>query len=119
MIIIHSLVLITLLQSALPPFLIILILIGLLFNFTYLIQKKTLLLKESFILYQKKSWYVWNRNNNWSKYDQATVCFDAGLFILVRLCSRSARKTLIIFNDQITPAEKRFLKLNEKYSRCN
>tara|TARA_Y100000588_G_C14199580_1_gene901850 strand:+ start:785 stop:1141 length:357 start_codon:yes stop_codon:yes gene_type:complete len=117
MIALHLFVLITLLQSALPLSLTTLILLGLFFNSLPLIQRQTLLFNDSYLLYQKRGWYLCDQNKHSLQYDQASIYFDAGLFILVRLSNSSAKKTLIIFNDQITAAEKRFLKLNEK-TKC-
>lgn len=51
------------------------------------------------------------------KYNQLSITFDAGLFVLLGLKGTSPATTLIIFQDQLTKAQLRQLLLITKNSK--
>lgn len=65
--------------------------------------------------YQKLSyhpghWLLHRINGQHIKYKKASICFEGGIFILLRLQGISPEKKLVIFNDQITADQQRMLK---------
>jgi hypothetical protein len=60
--------------------------------------------------YREGFWWLIDVEGLEQKYQKGEVTFRAGLFFLLTLKSDSSKLTLVVFNDQITKAQFRFIK---------
>ncbi len=65
----------------------------------------------------KIDWLLQSTNGNHTQYEQMKILLSTGFFILIALRSKHHKRTLVIFNDQITSDELRMLHVIEKISR--
>lgn len=59
----------------------------------------------------KQYWILQCRDGEQHKYDTVKINFDGGFFLLLRLVNLKSIKTLIVFNDQLTPTQYQVLKV--------
>lgn len=106
----HLLTLIVLVRAGLPFAL--KVLLGCLLIFFFLKSIRSKLPSPN---YQKLTshpgyWLLHDKTGCQIRYEQASISFEGGLFILLKLTGISPAKTIVIFNDQITIAQYRLLK---------
>jgi hypothetical protein len=56
-------------------------------------------------------WVLDYHEGHLERYDSVHIYFDGGFFFLLRLTNKTGKKTLILFNDQITQDQHRRLKV--------
>ena len=56
-------------------------------------------------------WFLQDTKGKKHRFEQGCVTFDGGIFILFTLIRHHSRKTLVIFNDQLTNDQYRLLRL--------
>ncbi|WP_408606922.1 protein YgfX [Legionella lansingensis] len=69
----------------------------------------------SMLSYEHGKWLLHVKQGSPLKYDRVRVIINTGLFLLVQLIGENRIKLLIIFADQITNDEYRYLKIKEKF----
>ncbi len=108
---IQILALIALVSSALPRLIIIVLVLVLAFFMIDIYRSKVPLPNYQKLSYHPGYWLLHQMNGHPIKYEQASIGFDGGLFILLTLTGKNRKKNLVIFNDQMTTAQNRLLKL--------
>lgn len=63
------------------------------------------------LTYHQKFWLLDYHDGNQSKLDAVQVRFDGGFFLLLLLVGKHSKKHLVVFNDQLTQAQHRTLKV--------
>ena len=106
----HILSMIVLIRSALPTLVIIPFLLILIILMVKLGRSKDPLPLYFKLSYHQEHWLLHEVNGQKIKYKKASIGFDGGLYILLRLTAGTSTKTLIIFKDQMTTAQYRVLK---------
>lgn len=108
--VLHVLALIVVLRSALSflPMLIFSLLV--IVFFIDIIRNKTPLPKFHKLSYHLGYWLLHEREGRQHKYDSASIVFDGGVFLLLKMTGISSNKTLVIFYDQITSEQYRRLR---------
>lgn len=114
MLVIYGLASILLFQSAFPLILRVPLLAIIFFFMISIIKNKTPHPIYSALTYQGGYWLLHSFLAKPSKFTSAKVRFDAGLFLFIVLVGEASKKTLIIFNDQLSAEQKRKLRLIEK-----
>ena len=74
------------------------------------------------ITYHPGYWLLHSTSSKRMKFERASIGFDGGLFVLLRLTGIYRQKTIVIFKDQITLDQYRVLKLisrNEKKEKLS
>lgn len=66
------------------------------------------------ITYHPGFWLLHKTNGEQIKFEHASVSFEGGLFILLRLTGISRQKNMVIFKDQVTTDQYRVLKLTSR-----
>jgi len=61
------------------------------------------------VSYQAGYWRLQGSDGQEYKFEQAFISFEGGLFFLLTFTGYSARKTIVIFSDQITTSQTRHL----------
>ena len=61
------------------------------------------------ISYQAGLWQLLGRDGQEYKFEQAFISFEGGLFFLLTFTGNSARKTIVVFSDQIATSQSRCL----------
>lgn len=69
------------------------------------------------ITYYPGYWLLHKTDGHHTKFTHVSVRFEGGLFILLKLSGINSDKNIVIFNDQITTAEYRVLRLVSKRDR--
>ena len=100
-----------LLQSNIPLFISIVGIILLIFS--YLHTRHIHSPQPDFISLKRQSgfWIMTDYQGKETKYDNAQIQFDGGLFFLLRLTNNEQKKTLVLFHDQITQDQHRRLQI--------
>lgn len=109
---IHVLAMIVLLRSALSPLMISAFLLVLVIFLVQIIRSKVPLPKYQKLSYHPGYWLLHEVSGKQTKYEQAAIGFDGGVFLLLTLSGINPRKNLVIFKDQITMEQYRILKLS-------
>ncbi len=110
-VLLHVLATMVLLNSALSSWLSIPLTLALTHMLLRIMRSKTPLPMYHKLTYHPGYWLLHRVNGQPIKYERATISFDCGLFILLRLAGMSPSKTVVIFNDQMTSTQYRVLKL--------
>ncbi len=61
--------------------------------------------------YHTNYWLLHGIDSQETRYEQAHISFDAGLFFLLTFTNDGVEKKLVVFNDQLTPAQYRTLNI--------
>ncbi|MDA9271861.1 hypothetical protein N9Q05_00540 [bacterium] len=64
--------------------------------------------------YHKNFWQLQDKQGKTIKYEHASIRVDTGFFLLLTLKTGHLRKTILMFNDQLSTLEYRMLYLIEK-----
>lgn len=109
----YLLAIIVLLRSGLP--LVMQFILGwvLILFFTKIIRNKFLFLDCQKLSYHVEYWLLYRSSGQQIKYERASICFEGGMFMMLKLSGISPSTTLVIFNDQITEAQYRMMKVSE------
>jgi hypothetical protein len=103
-------------HSSLPLFVMICMLLILIMSLRQIVQSKTPVPEYRQLSYHKNYWLLHDIHEQETKYEQAHISFDAGLFILLSLTDEIASKKLVIFVDQLSPFQYRALNVIGKIS---
>lgn len=117
--IIHLFAAFVLLQSSLPIVLMAVLLIVLLAGMMRIIRSDGHLPLHSKLTHQTTYWLLHGRHGEETRYEQARICFDGGLFILLQLSADGVDKKLLIFKDQLTHSQIRMLHVITKIGSKN
>lgn len=79
-------------------------------------MKQTYKNRETITTYTKLSahhqyWLLHDINGQQLKYDTVRINFDGGFFLLLLLIDKERKKRIVLFNDQLTTSDRRFLKV--------
>lgn len=110
MVLLHLLAIIVLACSGLPLMIKLSLGGGLALYFIYIMRSKLPLPQYQKLSYQLGHWLLHMTNGRQIKYEQATIGFEGGLFVLLNLTGSSPGKTLVVFKDQVTVEQYRILK---------
>ena len=106
---IHLFAAFVLLQSSLPHVFMGVMLIILLLGMLQIVRCDSHLPLYSKLTYHTTYWLLHGRHGEETQYEQARICFDGGLFILLQLSAVGLEKKLLIFKDQLTISQNRML----------
>ncbi len=108
--VLHVLAIIVVLLSALPLGFKLLFILIVMVCFIDIIRSKTPLPRYHQLSYHPGYWLLHETHGAQHQYEQVSIGFDGGLFLLLILSGLGAKKTLVVFYDQMTPEHYRVLK---------
>ena len=113
-ILIHLLAALVVIKSSLPWAFIIPILLILLFIVLNIFVNKIPLSHKHDLYYHSGCWHLQKVEDEPVLYQQVIISFEGGIFILLRLTGLQNTRLLVVFKDQITQDQHRFLKIYER-----
>ena len=66
------------------------------------------------VIYTGRNWLLKFKNGDVASYQEIKIRLDTGFFCVIAFCNKPKFKNIVIFNDQITVAERRMLNVLEK-----
>ena len=108
---IHVLAIIVLIHSSISPLISIPLIVFLVLSMIKISRSGIPLPDYHKITYHPGYWLLHNASGKRMKFERASISFDGGLFLLLRLTGIYRQKTIVIFNDQISTDQYRVLKL--------
>ncbi len=114
MLLFHAFVAMVILRSGLPLMVSLCFIGVLIFSLRQEMHCRAPMPKIISLSYHSSHWHLTDVKGNVLKYEHASVLFDGGLFFLLVLKGESARKQLIVFYDQLSEGQWRYLKWHEK-----
>lgn len=108
---------ILLLQSSLPPLWMSLLSLSLLLSIFYFHKNRHSSFGYKQLSYHQKYWLLEYIDGRQLQMNHIHINFDGGFFLLLLLTSEKTKKRIIIFNDQITNKQQRFLKIHSRITR--
>ena len=63
------------------------------------------------LVYHSAYWILHETCTKQYQYEQMTLTFDGGIFLLMKLTGISGKRTLVVFYDQISAEQHRVLKI--------
>lgn len=103
-----------LLNSALPLFAVLFFLFVLMVSMWQILLINKPMPAYEKLVYHSKHWVLHNTCGKQLNYEQAQIVFSCGLLILLRLQGTNCSKLLILFTDQLTEQQFRFLTIMKK-----
>ncbi|VEG89979.1 hypothetical protein [Legionella spiritensis] len=113
-ILIYTFALSVVLTSGLPIAIKITLLLFLLFSVIHVYHTPHYTSGMRTLIYKKTGWQLINEQDVADNFNHYRIIIDAGLFLLVEFSTARKRRVFIIFSDQISSDEHRFLKIIEK-----
>ena len=108
--VLHVLALIVVLRSALPFLPMLIFFFLMIVFFIDILRNKTPMPKLHKLSYHLNYWLLHEQSGLQHKYDNASIAFDGGVFLLLKMTAVHSNKTLVIFYDQITSEQYRRLR---------
>ena len=109
--VLHVFAVIVLLKSSWPMMLKTGVCFGLIVLFIHILRIRRPYSSDYQLSHHKGYWLLHDQNQQASKYENAVISFEGGIFFLLTLTGFSPKKTLLIFYDQISSADHRALML--------
>ena len=98
-----------LLQSCFSPIFMTLCFIGLLISLKKAYRVSSTQTEYRSLTYSQSFWILEDHDKRSTQYESARIAFDGGFFLLLQLNNKLSKKSIVIFNDQISKNQRRCL----------